>query len=135
MSIFLSEDILDRFSPGSASGRCHRVHHPPEKEPPPRTCPFSPMVDCWAPLHIQPRPRRNPIFRMWIGFAYLFRFPVRLDATIETALYDVSTARITSSSSSLREGGASLSVLGVLSCTDCGSCRLLSSLGLGLTIL
>ena len=100
--IFLSEDILDRFSLArvpSGDG----AHHVQMPDPSPGAgrgkanshLSLLAMVDCWAHLGIQPLVHLDlaatPIFRMWIGVAeYLFRSTARLDAAIEAALYDVS---------------------------------------------
>lgn len=83
--IFLSEDILDRFSLGN----------PSQDESPKSNSHLSllAMVDCWSALSIQPMHHLSlaatPIFRLWIGVAeYLFRSPARLDAAIEAACRD-----------------------------------------------
>ena len=83
--IFLSEDILDRFSLGNAS---------PGQTPKSNShLSLLAMVDCWSALSIQPMHHLNlaatPIFRLWIGVAeYLFRSPARLNAAIEAACRD-----------------------------------------------
>ena len=83
--IFLSEDILDRFSLGN-----------PSQDQTPRSnshLSLLAMVDCWSALSIQPMHHLNlaatPIFRLWIGVAeYLFRSPARLNAAIDAACQD-----------------------------------------------
>ena len=97
--IFLSEDILDRFS--LARTLPTKPNDPTLPTPSHRRgkanshLSLLAMVDCWANLGIQPLVHLDlaatPIFRMWIGVAeYLFRSPTRLDAAIEAALCDVS---------------------------------------------
>lgn len=83
--IFLSEDILDRFSLGS----------PSQDQTPKSNSHLSllAMVDCWSALSIQPMHHLSlaatPIFRLWIGVAeYLFRSPARLNAAIDAACRD-----------------------------------------------
>lgn len=99
--IFLSEDILDRFSLARVpSTNCPNDNTPNNASSSPRGKANShlallAMVDCWAHLNIQPLVHLDlaatPIFRMWIGVAeYLFRSTARLDAAIEAALFDVS---------------------------------------------
>ena len=114
--IFLSEDLLDRFSLGAPQNQ--RLSIPPKPRQQsydnPLALPVTPvpatqdshgpsranshlsllaMVDCWAALSIDPfadlELAATPIFRMWIGVAeYLFRSRDRLDAALEAALWD-----------------------------------------------
>ncbi|KZP14550.1 Prephenate dehydrogenase [Athelia psychrophila] len=91
--IFLSEDILDRFS----LAKTHSLGAPDESPNSPANSHLAllAMVDCWAHLAIQPLHHLDlaatPVFRMWIGVAeYLFRSPARLDSAIRAALYDPS---------------------------------------------
>jgi len=113
--IFLSEDILDRFSlgclqPPSASTSPVNANFYTQSQITPQSPRNSDsynkpklnshlsllaMVDCWARLGIQPfvhlELAATPIFRMWIGVAeYLFRSAERLNSAIHAALYDVS---------------------------------------------
>jgi len=94
--IFLSEDLLDRFSLGKPAGDASPPSTPPGKHRPPPNSHLAllAMVDCWARLGIQPFVHLDlaatPLFRMWIGVAeYLFRSQERLDASIHAALYDL----------------------------------------------
>ncbi|KAL4066099.1 hypothetical protein V8B97DRAFT_1933931 [Scleroderma yunnanense] len=88
--IFLTEDVLDRFTiggrPASPSGTSvtNTNSH----------LSLLAMVDCWARLSIQPLDHlqlaATPVFRMWIGVAeYLFRSTKRLDAALHTAVHEV----------------------------------------------
>lgn len=93
-SIFLTEDVLDKFTIG---GSPKRSGSSPTGTTAPRTnshLALLAMVDCWARLSIQPFDHlalaATPVFRMWIGVAeYLFRSVSRLDAAIYASLYDV----------------------------------------------
>jgi len=92
--IFLSEDILDRFSLGRTSSSSDAAPVAQRGKANSHLALLA-MVDCWAHLCIQPLVHLDlaatPIFRMWIGVAeYLFRSQTRLDAAIEAALYDFS---------------------------------------------
>ncbi|KAI0807841.1 Prephenate dehydrogenase [Fomes fomentarius] len=92
--IFLSEDILDRFSLGKKPSSA-RSPTSARAAPPNSHLSLLAMVDCWAALDIQPFEHLDlaatPIFRMWIGVAeYLFRSEARLDAAIHAALYETS---------------------------------------------
>lgn len=92
--IFLSEDILDRFSLGKKPSSA-RSPTSARAAPPNSHLSLLAMVDCWAALNIQPFEHLDlaatPIFRMWIGVAeYLFRSEARLDAAIHAALYETS---------------------------------------------
>lgn len=92
--IFLTEDVLDRFTIG---GSPKRNTSSPKSSSAAQTnshLALLAMVDCWARLSIQPFDHlalaATPVFRMWIGVAeYLFRCVARLDAAIHAALYDV----------------------------------------------
>jgi len=96
--IFLSEDILDRFSLGRPQrSQTTKPQNPESNNKPQANSHLSllAMVDCWAHLSIQPFVHLDlaatPIFRMWIGVAeYLFRSPERLNSAIDAALYDMS---------------------------------------------
>lgn len=97
--IFLSEDILDRFSlarsPCVPTTPTTTTNVAGQRGKANSHLSLLAMVDCWAHLDIRPLVHLDlaatPIFRMWIGVAeYLFRSPARLDAAIEAALYDVS---------------------------------------------
>jgi prephenate dehydrogenase (NADP+) len=96
--IFLSEDILDRFSLGRPSPSSPTTTRPEDPNPDPKAnshLSLLAMVDCWAHLNIQPQHHltlaATPIFRLWLGVAeYLFRSRTRLDAAVSAALTDTS---------------------------------------------
>ncbi|KAI0707708.1 Prephenate dehydrogenase [Earliella scabrosa] len=93
--IFLSEDILDRFSLGKKPSSALSPTTSSRSAPPNSHLSLLAMVDCWAALSIKPFEHLDlaatPIFRMWIGVAeYLFRSEARLDAAIHAALFDTS---------------------------------------------
>ncbi|KAI0748429.1 Prephenate dehydrogenase [Daedaleopsis nitida] len=92
--IFLSEDILDRFSLGKKPSS-PLSPSTTRSVPPNSHLSLLAMVDCWAALGIKPFEHLDlaatPIFRMWIGVAeYLFRSEPRLDAALHAALYEMS---------------------------------------------
>jgi prephenate dehydrogenase (NADP+) len=89
-TVFLSEDVLDRFTIG---GSPKRGTSPPAALQTNSHLALLAMVDCWARLSIQPFDHlalaATPVFRMWIGVAeYLFRSVSRLDTAIHSALHD-----------------------------------------------
>ncbi|EGN95329.1 hypothetical protein SERLA73DRAFT_187631 [Serpula lacrymans var. lacrymans S7.3] len=97
--IFLSEDVLDQFTIGSArKDGINGNGVSPTGTSAPRSnshLALLAMVDCWAHLGIQPFVHLDlaatPIFRMWIGVAeYLFRSTDRLDQALHSAVWDVS---------------------------------------------
>ncbi|KAG9313707.1 prephenate dehydrogenase [Chiua virens] len=85
--IFLTEDVLDRFT----------ISGSPKRNASPGNSHLSllAVVDCWARSSIQPFDHlalaATPVFRLWIGAAeYLFRSVQRLDAALHAAIHDVS---------------------------------------------
>ncbi|KAF8550978.1 Prephenate dehydrogenase, partial [Imleria badia] len=92
--IFLTEDVLDKFTIGGSPKRNASSHKGTSAPKTNSHLALLAMVDCWARLSILPFDHlalaATPVFRMWIGVAeYLFRSVSRLDAAIHAALYDV----------------------------------------------